>query len=117
MHRGSKPMPTSTTSLSLPTKITSGTVGVVTFFERELTARGIHLDPGKTVALTPKGHVPTPKDMSLWVAVGVSIADGGGMKVVGVPVGTGEVCDRERHMDCARRGGGKSRAGAAANAG
>ncbi|CAN0562385.1 unnamed protein product, partial [Laminaria digitata] len=30
---------------------TPGTVGVVAFLERELTARGVNLNPGKTVAL------------------------------------------------------------------
>ena len=51
--------------------------------ERELTARGINLNPGKTVALAPKRHVPTP-------GVGVRIADEGRRKVVGVPVGCDE---------------------------
>ena len=44
----------------------------------------------KTVAFCPKGHVPTPEDISRLVGVGVRIADGGGIKVVGVPVGTDE---------------------------
>ena len=46
-------------------EISSGTVGVVPFHERELTARGIHLNPGKMVALSPKGHVPAPEEISL----------------------------------------------------
>ena len=46
-------------------EISPGTMGVVPFLEGELTARGIHLNPGKTVALAPKGHVPTPEDVSL----------------------------------------------------
>ena len=65
-----------------------GTVGVVPLLERELTARGIHLNPGKTVALAPKGYVPTPEEISLLAGVGVRIADEGGVKVVGVPVGS-----------------------------
>ena len=66
------------------------TVGVVPFLERELAARGINLNRGKTVALAPKGHVPTPEDISLLAGVGVRIADEGGIKVVGVPVGSDE---------------------------
>ena len=65
--------------------ILPGTVGVMPFLERELTARGINLNPGNTVALTPKKHVPTPEDISLLAGVGVRIADEGGIKVVGVP--------------------------------
>ena len=60
------------------------------FLERELTARGMHLNPGKTVALAPKGYVPTPEEISLLAGVGIRIADEGGTKVVGVPVGTDE---------------------------
>ena len=42
-------------------EISPRTVGVVPFLERDLTARGIHLNPSKAVALAPKGHVPTPE--------------------------------------------------------
>lgn len=51
---------------------------------------GINFNPGKTVALAPNGHVPTPEDIKLLVGIGVRIADGEGIKAVGVPVGTGE---------------------------
>ena len=54
------------------------------FLDKELTARGIHLDTCKTVALAPKGHVPTPEERSLLAGVSVRIADEGGIKVVGV---------------------------------
>ena len=47
-------------------EISPGTVGVVPFLERELTARGINLNPEKTITLAPKGHVPTPEDLSLF---------------------------------------------------
>ena len=67
------------------------TVGVVPFLERELAARGINLNRGKTVALAPKGHVPTPEETSLLAGVGVHNADEGGIKVAGVPVGTDEL--------------------------
>ena len=43
-------------------EISPGTVGVVPFLERELITRGIHLGPGKTVSLAPKGHVLTPEE-------------------------------------------------------
>ena len=72
-------------------EIPRGTVGVVPFLQRELTARGIHLIPGKTVALAPKEHVPTPEETSLLAGVGVHNADEGGIKVAGVPVGTDEL--------------------------
>ena len=55
-----------------------------------MTPRGIHLSPGMTVALAPKRHVPTPEDISLLAGVGVRMADAGGIKVVGVPVGSDE---------------------------
>ena len=70
--------------------ISPESVGVVPFLERELTARGINFNPGKTVALAPKGHVPTPEETSLSAGVGAHIADEGGTKVVGVPVGSDE---------------------------
>ena len=63
---------------------------MVPFLERELTARGINLNLGKTVALAPKGHVPTPEEISLLAGVGFRIADEGGIKVVAVPVGSDE---------------------------
>ena len=71
-------------------EILPGTVGVVPFLERELTARDIHLNPGKTIAFAPKGHVPTPEEISLLAGVGVRIAYERGIKVVGVPVGSDE---------------------------
>ena len=55
-------------------EISPGTVGVVSFLERELTGRGTHLNPSKTVALASGGHVPTPGEMSLLAGVGVLIA-------------------------------------------
>ena len=88
------------------------------FLEPELTRRVIRLNPGKTVVLTPKGHVPTPEEILLSAGVGVRITDEAGIKVVGVPVGTDEFENRERHRDRARwGGGGKTLAGAATNAG
>ena len=69
--------------------ITPGTGGVVPFLQREMTARGMDLNPGKTVALVPKGHVPTPY-ISLLAGVGVCNADEEAIKMVGVPVGIDE---------------------------
>ena len=59
---------------------------MVFFLDRELTARSTHVDPDKTVSLTPKEHVLTPQYISLCVGRGVRIADEGRMQVVGVPV-------------------------------
>ncbi|CAM9941134.1 unnamed protein product, partial [Laminaria digitata] len=85
-------------------EITPGTVGVVPFLERELTARAIHLNPGKTVALAPKRHVPTPAEIALLAGFRVGIADEGGIKVVGVPVGTDKFAI-ESAIETVREGG------------
>ena len=77
---------------------------MVSILERELTARGVHLNPGKTVALTPKGHVPTPEDISLLAGVGIRIADEGGIKVVRAPVVSDEFAI-ERAIGIVRDGG------------
>lgn len=68
--------------------ISPGTVEVIPFLVRELTERGVHLNPGKTIALDPKGNVLTPEDVSLLAGVGVRILGEGGVKVVGISVGT-----------------------------
>ena len=97
-------------------EISLGTVGVVPFLERELTAKDIHLTPGKTVALAPKGHVPTPEEISLLAGVDVRIADEGGQRWLGYPLAL--TSSRYRtHRDSARWGGGTTRADAATNAG
>ena len=70
--------------------ISLGTMGGVPFLERELTAKGVHLSQGRTVGLTPKGHVPTLEDISPLVGVGVRVADRGRINMAGVPVGTNE---------------------------
>ena len=44
------------------------------------------MNPSRTVALPPKGHVPTPEEIALLVDIGVRIAEGGGVKVVGVSI-------------------------------
>lgn len=48
--------------------------------ERGLHSRGIHPNPRETVALDPKGHVPTPEDLTLLAGVGICIADEGGIQ-------------------------------------
>ena len=63
---------------------------MVPFLQRELTARGIYLIPGTTVALAQKGSVPTLEEIYLLAGVGVGIADEGGVKMVGIPVGADE---------------------------
>ena len=96
--------------------ISPETVGVVPFLEKELTARGINLKPGKTVALAPKGHVPTPEE----IAFGRSECPHRGCGRDKGSWGTrsvGGICDIERYRDSARWGGGTTRADAATNAG
>ncbi len=77
---------------------------VVPIFQRELSNIGIAINPSKTVALPPKGHVPTPEQITLLEGIGVSIAERGGVKVVGVPIGTDEYV-RESAMEIVRNGG------------
>lgn len=80
----------------------------------ELTARGIHLNPGNTGALALKGHVPsTPKDISLLAAVGVCTADEGGIKVERVPVGADDFAIESTIGIVRDGGGGTARADAA----
>ena len=45
------------------------------------------MNPSRTVALPPKGHVPTPEEIAFLGGIGVRIAEGGAAKVVGVPIG------------------------------
>ena len=58
-------------------EITPDTVEVV--LQRELSNIGIAINPSKTVALPPKGHVPTPEQIALLQGIGVSIAERGGV--------------------------------------
>ena len=85
-------------------QITPDTVGVVPFLMRELSNIGSAINPSKTVALPPKGHVPTPEQIALLEGSGVTIAERGGVKVVGVPVGTDDYA-REGAMEIVRNGG------------
>ena len=71
---------------------------------RELSNIGIAINPSTKVALPPKGHIPTPEQITLLEGIGVSIAERGGVKVVGVPVGTDEYA-RESAMKIVRNGG------------
>ena len=64
-------------------EITPDTVEVVPFLQRELSNIGIATNPSKTVALPPKGHVPTPEHITLLEGISVSIAERGGFKVGG----------------------------------
>ena len=75
----------------------------VPFLQRELSKIGIAINPSKTAALPPKGHVPTPDQNALVEGIGDSIAECGGVMVVGVPVGTDEYA-RESAMEIVRNG-------------
>ena len=68
---------------------------------RELSNIGIAINPSKTVALPPKGHVLALEGIALLEGIGVRIAERGGVKVVGVPVGTDEYA-RESAMEIVR---------------
>ena len=56
------------------------------------------------MALPPKGHVPTLEQIALLEGIGVRIAEWGGVKVVGVPVGTDGYA-MESAMEIVRNGG------------
>lgn len=64
----------------------------------------MHLSAGKTVVLTPNGHVPTPAEISTLAGFSVRIADEGDIKVVGVSFGTDEFAI-ESAMGIMRDGG------------
>ena len=63
---------------------------VVPFLQYELCKIGTTTNPSKTVALPPKGHVPTPEEIALLGGIDVRIAEGGEVKMVGVPIGNDE---------------------------
>ena len=84
-------------------EITPDTVEVVPFLQRELSNIGVAINPSKTIALPPTGHIPTPEQITLLEGIGVSIAERGGVKVVGVPVGTDEYARQRPDIS----GGGK----------
>ena len=64
-------------------EITPDTAEVVPLLQRELANIGIAINPRKTFALPPKGHVPTPEEISLQEGIAVRIAERGRVKVVG----------------------------------
>lgn len=69
-------------------KATLCTVEAVPFLRRELSNISIATNARKPVALRLKGHVSTPKELTLLEGIGVRIAERGGVKVVGVPTAT-----------------------------
>ena len=79
-------------------------MGVVPFLQQELANIGIAINPNKTVALPPKGHVPTLDEIALLEGIDVRIAERGGVKVVGVPIGT-DAYARESAMEIVEVGG------------
>ena len=85
-------------------EITPDTVEVVPCLQRELSNIRIVINPSETVALPPKGHVPTSQQIALLEGIGVSIAERVGVKVVGVPIGTDEYA-RESAMEIVQNGG------------
>ena len=67
---------------------TSDTMDIMPSLQRELASISIFMNPSKTMALPSKGHVPTLEEIALLKSVDVRIAERGGVKVVGVPIGT-----------------------------
>ena len=86
------------------TEVSVDTVGVVRFLQRELANIEIAINPPKAVALPPKGHVPTLDEIALLEGIDVRIAERGGVKVVGVPIGT-DAYARESAMGIVENGG------------
>ena len=85
-------------------KITPDTVEVVPCLQRELANIGIAINPRKTVALPPKGHVPALEEISLLEGIDVHIAERGGAKMVGVPIGT-DAYAMDSAMEIVKNGG------------
>lgn len=79
------------------------------YLQRELLEIGLAINPSKTTALPPKGHVSTPEYIVLLGSIGVRIAEGciGGL---GVPIGNdaGEL-ESAMRMRCVLRDGWWSR--------
>ena len=86
------------------TEVSVHTVGVVPFPQRELANTGITINPNTMVVLPPKGHVPTLDEIALLKGIDVRIAERGGVKVVGVPIGT-DAYAREIAMEIVEKGG------------
>ena len=59
-------------------EVTSDTVDVVPFLQRELASIGIVMSASKKLALPPKGHVPTLEEIAQLEDVDVRIAEGVG---------------------------------------
>ena len=55
-------------------EITPDSARVVSFIQHELCQIDVAVNPSKTVALPPKGHVPTPEEIALLGGIGVRIA-------------------------------------------
>ena len=85
-------------------EVTSDAVDVVLVLQRELASNGIAMNPSKTVVLPPKGHVPTLEEIVLLESVDVLIAERGGVKVIGVPIGT-DAYAMESAMEVVKNGG------------
>ena len=91
-------------------EVTSDIVEVLPFVQRELANIGIAINPRKTVPLPLKGHAPTFEEICFLEGTSVHIAERGGVKVVGVPIGTDvntrwkppEMMERNNSRGCCR---------------
>ena len=85
-------------------EVKSDTVDVAPFLQRELASIGIAMNPSENVALPPKGHVPTLEEIAPLNGVDVRIAERGGVKGVGVSIGT-DAYTIESAMEIVENGG------------
>ena len=85
-------------------EVSVDTVGLVPFLQRELANIENAVNLVKTVALPPKGHVPTLDEIALLEGIDVRIAERGGVKVVGVAIGT-DAHAGESAMEIVENGG------------
>ena len=58
----------------------------------------------KAIALPPKGHITTPKEIARLGGIDVHIGDRGGVNVVGVPIGT-DAYAMKSAMETVKNGG------------
>ena len=85
-------------------RVQANTARAFAFLQRKLDNNGIVVNPAKTVALPPDGHIPTVEDIPPLESVHVRTAKEAGVTVVGVPIGTDKHV-LERAMEVVKDGG------------
>ena len=69
-------------------EVTSDTVEAAPFLQPKLASISMAIIPRKTAVIPTKGHISTLDDFIFLEGISVSIAERGGVEVVGVPIGT-----------------------------